>query len=432
MNNWKGILRSNRNLRLVTTANLINRLGDSAETIAYTYLLYQFTGSSAISALGLCVNFLPTFFLQPFAGGILEGKNPKKVMIAADVLRAVAVAALIVLYASGMLKYGTFMLIMFLVSSVECFRVPAGMSVIPCICGEEEYETQASLNSAVNTAASVLGVMIAGIILDKASFRVIFGLDAATYLISAVILGGLRIAGQESNRSMEKDRQQEKTGFRSFLLEGITILWKDERLRAIVLLALINNILATPYMAMEAPIVNGLLGGGSMLLSFMSIAATLGMLLASGAYEGISRKIGQRGVIFAGIASYAAEYFGLIAAAHVKAVIVSGILVLSVMVLCTISQTLLSIYVSAAFLGTIPKDKIARGGAMFNSLISLAVPVGSGLISVVLKLTDVKNILYIAAISGLILLLFSTKLCCIMIWTEAGKGEYSLETYNDN
>jgi MFS family permease len=397
MNNWKGILRSNRNVRLVITANLINRMGDSAETIAYTYLLYKFTGSSVISALGLCVNFLPTLFLQPFAGGLLEGKNPKKIMIAADVLRAIAVAALIVLYSSGMLKYYTFMFIMFIVSSVECFRVPAGMSVIPSICGEEEYETQASLNSAVNTAASVLGVMIGGIILDKASFRVIFGLDAATYLISAVILGGLRIAGQES--------KQQKTGFKSFLLEGITILWKDERLRAIVLLAFINNILATPYMAMEAPIVNGLLGGGSMLLSCMSIAATLGMLFASGAYEKISRKIGQRGLIFAGIASYSAEYFGLIVVSHVKGIIVSRALALSVMILCTILQTLLSIYLSAAFIGTIPKDKIARGGAMFNSLISLAVPLGSGLISAALKLTDVKNILYIAAISGLAMLL---------------------------
>ena len=366
MNNWKRILKSNRNFRLVITANLINRLGDSAETIAYTYLLYKFTGSSAISALGLCVNLLPTVFLQPFAGAILEGKNPKKVMIAADVLRAIAVVALVVLYSSGMLKYYTFMLIMFIISSVECFRVPAGMSVIPYICGEEEYEIQASLNSAVNTVASVLGVMIGGIILDRARFSVIFGLDAATYLISAMILGGLRIARQESNSNIKEGRELEKTSFSSFLLEGITILWKDERLRIIVILALINNILATPYMAMEAPIVNGLLGGGSMLLSYMSIAATLGMLMASGGYESISRLTGSRGVIFAGITSYAIEYFGVIVASNVKGVIVSKILVLSVMILCTILQTLLSIYVSAAFIGTIPKDKIARGGAMFN------------------------------------------------------------------
>jgi hypothetical protein len=137
----------------------------------------------------------------------------------------------------------------------------------------------------------------------------------------------------------------------------------------------------------------------------MSIAATLGMLFASGAYEKISRKIDQRGLIFVGIASYAAEYFGLIVVSHVKGIIVSRTLALSVMILCTILQTLLSIYLSAAFIGTIPKDKIARGGAMFNSLISLAVPLGSGLISAALKLTDVKNILYIAAISGLAMLL---------------------------
>ncbi|MBP3570189.1 MAG: MFS transporter [Lachnospiraceae bacterium] len=385
-------------------ANFINRLGDSAETIAYTYLLYKFTGSSAISALGLCVNFLPTVFLQPFAGGILEGKNPKKVMMTADVLRAVAIVALIVLHSYGMLKYYSFMLIMFIVSLVECFRIPAGMSVIPYICSEEEYETQASLNSAVNTVASVLGVMIGGIILERASFSMIFALDAMTYLISAVILGFLRMVNRESNCSVENDKKREKIGFTSFLLEGITILWKDEKLRGMVILALINNILATPYMAMEAPIVNGLLGDGSMLLSYMSIVTTLGMLLASGVYEGLSKIMGSSRVIFAGIASYAIEYFGLIVASNIKVIVVSRILVLSVMILCTLCQTLLSIYVNAAIIGTLPKDKIARGGAMLNSFISLAVPMGSGLISVALQLTNVKNILYIVAILTLVIL----------------------------
>ncbi len=409
----------------MVTANLINRLGDSAETIAYTYLLYKFTGSSAISALGVCVNFLPTVFLQPFAGGILEGKNPKKVMIVADVLRAIAVAALIVLNSFGLLKYYTFMLIMFIVSSVECFRIPAGMSVIPYICSEEEYEAQASLNSAVNTVALVLGVMIGGFILDRASFGVIFGLDATTYLISAVTLGCLRIAKQESNSSMEDDRGREKTGFTKFLLEGIAILWKEESLRVIVILALINNILVTPYMAMEAPIVSGLLGEGSMLLSYMSIAATLGMLLASGGYEGISKIIGSRGVIFTGIASYAIEYAGLIVASNVKVIIVSRILVLSAMILCTMFQTLLSIYVSAAIIGALPKDKIARGGAMINSLISLTVPVGSGLISGALNLTSVKNILYIVIITTLLMLAMIAK--CTQLNAYETEGTESVE-----
>lgn len=409
MNNWKRTLKLNRNFRIVIAANFINRLGDSAETIVYTYLLYKFTGSSAISALGLCVNFLPTAFLQPFAGGVLEGKNPKKVMMAADMLRAILVIALIILYSLGMFKYYYFMFIIFVISLVECFRVPAGMSVIPYICSKEEYEIQASLNSAVNTVASVFGSIIGGIMLEKASFNMIFGLDAMTYFISAMILGRLRIVEQESESSAEDDGKQRKIGFVSFFLEGIIILWKDERLRTLVMLALINNILSTPYMAMEASIVSELVGDGSMLLSYMSIAVTLGMLLASGGYERVRRIIGTRIIVFGGIVSYAIEYVAFIAVSDVKGITVSRLLILSVMIFCTILQTLLSIYVSASVIGTLPRDKIARGGAMFNSLITLAVPVGSGGISVALRIISVKNILYIAAASALSALVLAVK-----------------------
>ena len=63
-----------RNCRKLLASNLINRFGDSIDSIAFTWLVYQITGSAAWSALIFGLNQLPSIFVQPLAGPFVEGK----------------------------------------------------------------------------------------------------------------------------------------------------------------------------------------------------------------------------------------------------------------------------------------------------------------------------------------------------------------------
>ena len=65
----------------VLIANTISRFGDSIDAIAFAWLVYMITKSASWSAIILAVNYLPTIFIQPITGTLVERMNKKKVVI---------------------------------------------------------------------------------------------------------------------------------------------------------------------------------------------------------------------------------------------------------------------------------------------------------------------------------------------------------------
>lgn len=70
----------NKNFLAYLSANVINRFGDSLDSIAFTWIIYAITGSAFWSALIFGINRLPTIFLQPFLGVLADKMNKRVVM----------------------------------------------------------------------------------------------------------------------------------------------------------------------------------------------------------------------------------------------------------------------------------------------------------------------------------------------------------------
>ena len=67
MNEYKKLLNETEYIKLLI-ANIINRFGDSIDTIAYMWLVYALTGKASLTALIYAVNKIPTVLLQPITG----------------------------------------------------------------------------------------------------------------------------------------------------------------------------------------------------------------------------------------------------------------------------------------------------------------------------------------------------------------------------
>ena len=80
-NTYKKILSDERNLRYIILANIISRFGDSVDMIAYSWMVYQITGSKTWLTVILGVNMMPTVFLQPFFGVFTEYFNKKRIKV---------------------------------------------------------------------------------------------------------------------------------------------------------------------------------------------------------------------------------------------------------------------------------------------------------------------------------------------------------------
>lgn len=198
---YKDIFSQKEYMKLMV-ANVISRFGDSIDSIAFTWLVYQVTESAAWSAAMFAMNQLPSVLVQPFAGALVEGMNKKRVTVAADVIRGIVVAGLAILYFLGKVNPWVMVAFTLIISTVEAFCGPASMALIPRLIAPEYYEHATSLNASVCTVVQLIGLGAAGVVIGKLGIEGAIAIDAVTFFGSAFIRMTLRV--QEEKQQTEE------------------------------------------------------------------------------------------------------------------------------------------------------------------------------------------------------------------------------------
>ena len=126
----------NKEYRKLLTAAIINRLGDSIDSIASAWIVYELTSNAMWSAIVFGINKVPSVIIAPFAGAWVEGKKKKGIMVITDLIRAICVAFIATGVLMGFLKAWMIVSATFIISTAEAFRLPAGSSVTHKILGK--------------------------------------------------------------------------------------------------------------------------------------------------------------------------------------------------------------------------------------------------------------------------------------------------------
>lgn len=185
--NYRLLLSQKSFLRLLF-ADIINRFGDSLDVIAYSWIMYEITNSESLMALIMGLNYVPTVLLQPFAGAMVERMKKKNIMVIADVLRCVIVIAIASLYAAGSLTPLLIAVLTLCTSTVEAFRIPAGGAILPQLLDKEYFTLGKAANYSFGRAAELVGLTLAGGMIALLGTAGVRWIDAATFLISALII----------------------------------------------------------------------------------------------------------------------------------------------------------------------------------------------------------------------------------------------------
>ena len=91
-------LLKNRNYTKLLSANMINRLGDGIDSIAFTWLTYALTKNASLSAIVFAANVLPTVLFQPLAAPFVDRMQKQKVMVWSDLLRGLSLSGFLLLF----------------------------------------------------------------------------------------------------------------------------------------------------------------------------------------------------------------------------------------------------------------------------------------------------------------------------------------------
>lgn len=127
-------------------ASAISRFGDGIDTIAFSWLVYQITGSTVLVATLYGVNGLPNLIFGLFSGVLCKYISEKKIMYICDLGRGICVTLIAALFMAGRLEVWHLYVITFLNSSFESFRSPVATSIVPKIISKENMDNGLALS----------------------------------------------------------------------------------------------------------------------------------------------------------------------------------------------------------------------------------------------------------------------------------------------
>ena len=180
----------NRNFSLMWTGQLISTMGSALTSLAASILIFRLTNSAMSVGLMLMATAAPSLLVGLFAGVLVDRFDRKRIMIAADVIRAILVAMIPILVPVNILWL---YVIVILSSAIGQFYDPAHESVLPEVASEEELAAANSLMAISSFGSTAIGFAASGLIAAAANISWAFYLDAISFIISGICIFLIRI-----------------------------------------------------------------------------------------------------------------------------------------------------------------------------------------------------------------------------------------------
>ncbi|WP_052685127.1 MFS transporter [Lentzea aerocolonigenes] len=171
-----------RDFRFLWTGRAVSLLGSWLLVVAVPAHMYAVTGSVFAAGATLAAECLPVLMLGPLAGVLVDRWDRRRAMIAADLFRATAVAAMLI----GTPAAIYLALVAESVGAVV-FR-PAAQAHVPAVVGPDGLAAANSWNATTDGVVRLAGPTLGGVLFAWAGFEAVIALDVASYLISATAI----------------------------------------------------------------------------------------------------------------------------------------------------------------------------------------------------------------------------------------------------
>ncbi|TYQ18694.1 UNVERIFIED_ORG: MFS transporter [Zoogloea ramigera] len=289
----RSALMGNLNFRWLLRGGAISMLGDQLTMIALPWLVLSLTGDPLALGLSIALMSIPRAVFILLGGALVDRHSPKRVLM----LSKYANAALLALLASALLldrhvPLALLYALAFGLGLAQAFGIPAGTSILPQAVPAEHLQAangmlmglrQLSMLAGPLLAAGVLALGSGGAGAEPAGLALAFGLDAASFLLSAWTLSRVALIAAPAASTAAPEPVLRAVG------AGLRMVWDDQPMRLCFIYWGVVALFIGGAMQVAVPVLAGALHG----------ASTLGLLMgANGAGTllgmGIAAKAGDR------------------------------------------------------------------------------------------------------------------------------------------
>jgi MFS family permease len=264
------LLRRASQFRLLFLATAGSAVGTYLAAVALTLHVYDLTRSGAWVAALLVADFLPIVVIGLTLGPLIDRLQRRRLMVAADLVRAAVFcslpfvsspAAIVALAAVAGVATGFFR--------------PAVYAGVPNLVPDEDDLTEAnSLLSAVENASWMVGPLLGAALVATAGTSAAYLLNAATFLVSAVLVARISARGLQSETPLSRGHWRD-------VRDGIELVLHTPQLRTVLIVW--NVVIAGNAAVNVAEVVfaKESLGAGDLGFGTLAAASGVGLLVGS-------------------------------------------------------------------------------------------------------------------------------------------------------
>jgi predicted MFS family arabinose efflux permease len=228
----------NRDYMLLWSGQVVSTLGSSASQVVYPLLILALTGSPAAAGIAASARALPYILFSLPVGALVDRWDRRRVMIWADIGRAVAVASLPVALAFDALSLAQIYAVCFVEGTLFVFFNLAEVAALSRVVPAQQFPQATAQNEAAFGAANIVGPSFGAALFQAIGRGTPFLANSISFLVSAASVALLRADFRNAEEAPRRHLSVE-------IVEGLRWMWNTPLVRTMAFLTGGMNLVAT-------------------------------------------------------------------------------------------------------------------------------------------------------------------------------------------
>ncbi|HEY5265328.1 MAG TPA: MFS transporter [Acidimicrobiales bacterium] len=203
-----------RDFALLWSGQAVSSLGDGIFTIALAIVTLKIDHRPSGIALVFAARVVPSVLLALVGGVVVDRVSRRLTMLSSDTVRGIAVGVIGVLIARGQLRLWELVVMAAIFGAADSFFFPATSAIMPeLLTPELLVQGNAMSQMSYQLTQGMLGPAIGGVVVAAIGTAWSFGIDAASFVVSALCLAAMRSKSQPK-KSVQSPLDDAREGLR--------------------------------------------------------------------------------------------------------------------------------------------------------------------------------------------------------------------------
>jgi MFS family permease len=185
----------------------VSNVGSSFTIFVLPLLVFKLTGSAFNLALVASAEYIPYLLFGLIIGAWVDRVDRRRLMILTDIAQALVISSIPLLTALGLLSVWWIYAVGFVSSTLWIFFNTAEFAAVPSLVPEEDLPAANGYLQASYATATVVGPLLAGLLVAVAPIHLVLVVDALSFLVSALAVGLIKVSFNDAD-SAERQRSE--------------------------------------------------------------------------------------------------------------------------------------------------------------------------------------------------------------------------------